>query len=186
MWKGWEDDNGETVNGTTVIENFDKYKYYYMALDYIAFFSMITNFDFNTGTGNYINDNQRERLAEKIDNIMKVVPTAKRTLKKVEKLEEDIEKIENDKSITKKERKKKIQQLEDKMFPLLDKIDEYERLNQLDSCHVDILQHLLDLMDNPMYVKEILNMKFEDLSEEFEDLNLEDSMMLTFMKTEEK
>ena len=148
MWKGWEDDNGETVNGLTVKRNFDKYKYYYMALDYIAFFSMITNFKFQIG--NYINDNQIEEVKTQIDNLKNA--KAKKSINRLKAIEE---KYDSDEDYTNKDK--------EKVKDLKENIKSYKRLKRLKVCHVNILQHLLELMKDPMYVENILNMDFDNL-----------------------
>tara|TARA_B100000676_G_C17935169_1_gene763150 strand:+ start:247 stop:1155 length:909 start_codon:yes stop_codon:yes gene_type:complete len=50
----WKDANGKTIDRTNVKKDFETYKVYYMALDYIALFSMLGSYTFSLGSSIYV------------------------------------------------------------------------------------------------------------------------------------
>ncbi len=62
----WKDGNGNAVYKAMVKSDYDRYKVYYMALDYIALFSMLGNYNFSLGRSIYVTAFDIEKQEEKI------------------------------------------------------------------------------------------------------------------------
>lgn len=67
----WRDVDGKAINKGLVSQDFDTYKVYYMALDYIALFAMLGSYRFSFGMASFVTafkiGEQEERIREKKD-----------------------------------------------------------------------------------------------------------------------
>ena len=67
----WRDVDGKAINKGLVSQDFDTYKVYYMALDYIALFAMLGSYSFSFGMASFVTafkiEEQEERIRKKKD-----------------------------------------------------------------------------------------------------------------------